>query len=315
VRVVVVGAGAIGTLLAGSLLEAGHSVTVVTRPAYLARLRTEGLRVESASGVRTYRVPIEDRPPADGTDLAVLAVKTFDVAGAASALGRAPPVPTLLPQNGLGIERIVAGALRDSGWADPTRYLVRAVNSVPSTALGPGVVRWGGQGEILLPDAGEAGDAAPYVAAFRDLLAGAGLRVRTVPGFARELWRKAVLNAAINPVTAVRGIPNGELRNEPYRSEAITLLHEAAQAAARAGVFFADAEIEEDWERVVRSTATNRSSMLQDLDRGRPTEIDAISGELLRTAAAHGLELPATRAIIDRVMERVGRTAGRAQPS
>ncbi len=314
-RVVVVGAGAIGTVLAGSLAVAGHSVTVVVRPAYLERVRADGLRIEDESGTTRVRVTVEDRPPLDGEDLTILAVKTFDLADAARSLRAVLPLPVLLPQNGLGVERTADAALRTAGWSDPGRYLVRAVNSVPATALGPGAARWGGHGEILLPAPEEAGKAAPHVAEFQHLLASAGFGVRLASGFGRELWRKALVNAAINPVTALRGVPNGELLGEPYRSESLELLHEGARAAARAGFVFADAEIDADWERVVRFTAANRSSMLQDLDRGRPTEIDAISGEILRTAAAHGLDLPRTRAIVELVTARVAASSPRAQPS
>ena len=136
-RVVVVGAGAIGTVLAGSLAVAGHSVTLVVRPAYTERIRSDGLRIEDGSGTTTVRVHVEERPPPEGEDLAILAVKTFDLADAARSLRSVRPLPVLLPQNGLGIERTADAALRDAGWPEPRRYLVRAVNSVPATALAP----------------------------------------------------------------------------------------------------------------------------------------------------------------------------------
>jgi 2-dehydropantoate 2-reductase len=99
-------------------------------------------------------------------------------------------------------------------------------------------------------------------------------------------------------------VPNGALLEGADHARALRLLHEAARGAAAAGFRFGDTEIEADFERVVRSTAANRSSMLQDLDHGRRTEIDAISGELLRAAASSGIDLPETKAILAELAAR-----------
>lgn len=306
-RVVVVGAGAVGCVLTALLTDAGHSVALVARGEAVGAIRDRGIRLEGPSGTRTVR-PASVGPLVPGdAELAVLAVKTYSLADAAALLAREPPRPVLLPQNGLGIEPIVGAALRHGGWSDPDAHLVRAVNSIPSTWEAPGVVRRGGRGELLLPDPREAGEAAGPVARFLELFERTDLAVRTVAGFAREVWRKAIVNAAINPITALRGVPNGALLEEPARADALRLLHEAGRAARAAGFDLADGELEADFDRVARATATNRSSMLQDLARGRPTEIDAISGAILRTAAAHGIELPATRAVIAAVEARTGR--------
>ncbi len=316
-KVVVVGAGAIGSILAAKFVEAGHSVTLVARPDHAAVIRANGLRVEG-NGEQTYRVDTVAMLPAPTTaDATILAVKTFDLAAAASGVGRVlrPPSPILLPQNGLGVERAAEEALTADGWTDSAAWLVRAVNGIPATWVAPGIVRLGGSGEILLPDPAEAGPARAHVERFEELLRSSGIPVRVVRRFARELWRKAIVNAAINPVTAVRGIPNGRLLEEPWRSESVRLLREAERAAATAGINISDAEADADFERVVRATALNRSSMLQDLDLGRPTEIDAISGEILRTAESYGLDLPATRAIVEEVKARAGRVARRPQSS
>lgn len=316
-KIVIVGSGAIGSLLGVALAQGGHSVTFVARPDHVAAIRAHGLRVEG-NGDGAYRVDAVSVLPSPTTaDAAILAVKTFDLGPAAVGLGRAlrPPAPILLPQNGLGVERTAENALRLAGWPAPADWIVRAVNTLPATWVAPGVVRTGGRGEILLPAVTGAGPAAGHVALFGELLRSGGISVRSVADLPRELWRKAIVNAAINPLTALRGIPNGRLLEEPWRSEAARLLREAQRAAGAAGFAFSDAESDADLERVVRATASNRSSMLQDLDRERPTEIDAISGEILRTGAVHGIDLPATRAIVAEVMDRVGRFPARPQPS
>jgi 2-dehydropantoate 2-reductase len=316
VRVVVFGAGAIGSLLGAYLDRAGHSVLLVGRPEHVAAVRANGLRI-TGQVEGTFRVDAAvDLRPGPAPDAVLVTVKTFDLEGALTAIGRVvrPGTPILLPQNGLGVEDVARRALAAAGWPEPEAALVRAVNSVPATWLGPGEVRAAGDGELVLPE--RRGPAAEAVGRFDQLLRGAGIRVRTTADITRETWRKAVLNAAVNPVTALHGIRNGALLESPYREEADRLLLEAATTARAAGIHLSDADARADLERVVRATAENRSSMLQDVERGGPTEIDAISGELLRVARSHGLDLPATADVVARLRARgATRPSGGGEPS
>jgi len=316
VKIVIVGAGAVGSLLGATLAQGGNTVLLVGRPEHVAAIRANGLKV---SGPTPRVVPVEaaDRiPPSTDVDVAILTAKTFDLASAATELAQAlTPRPTLLLQNGLGVVPMARRALGEGGWPDPTPYLVQGVNSIPATWVGPGEVRETGIGEILLPVPGEAGPAAGAARLFRMLLDGARVPVEAVPEFEREVWRKVLLNAAINPVTAARGVTNGELLKEPLRTQALRLLGEALAVARSEGFDFTSEEVTRDFERVARATAANRSSMLQDVDRGRPTEIDAISGAILRAAERHGLDLPDTRSIVAEVTARAAQAPPRPQPS
>ncbi len=315
-RVVVFGAGAIGSLFGASLAHGGHEVLLIGRPDHVAAVRAHGLRI-TGSLVDTVELPAATTVPADfAPDAVLLTSKTFDLAAAASLLAiEVPkPVPTLLPQNGLGVEDEVATALAAGGWTHTERWIVRAVNSVPATLLGPGEVRAAGTGELLLGR-----PASPNAVATRTLarlLRGREFKLRYVDDLPREIWRKAILNAAINPVTALHGVVNGRLREEPYHTESLALLQEAVTVARAEGVKFRDKEIRADLERVLTATAENRSSMLQDLDRGRRTEVQAISGEVLRRGLAHDLDLPATRRAVEAVRSFSGRpAASRGQSS
>ncbi len=315
-KILVVGAGAIGSLLGALLQEGGLSVHLTARPDHVAAIQARGLRVSGAHE-RVVRLDVSSEIPSGlAVDAVLVTTKTYGLASAATSLARAlPPRPVLFLQNGLGILPLAQEALRKGGWTDPAPYTVRGVNSIPATWVGPGEVRETGAGEVLIPVPGEAGPSAGAARLFRMLLEGAKLPVEAVPEFEREVWRKALVNAAVNPVTAVHGVPNGELLHEPYRLEALALLGEALAVARAAGFGFTSEEVTRDFERIVRATAANRSSMLQDLDRGRPTEIDAISGEILREAAGYGLDLPATRAIVARVTALSSRARAGPQPS
>ncbi len=303
-RVVVFAAGAIGSLLAASLAHAGHAVLLVGRPDHVEAIRAEGLRI-TGTLVETVELRAETSVPSDFVpEVVLLTAKTFDLSASASLLGiEVPlPVPTLLPQNGLGVEEPVRTALSAGGWAHPERWIVRAVNSIPATLLGPGSVRAAGRGEILLGR--PTGPATAATRTFARLFRSTEIRVRTVADLEREVWRKALINAAVNPVTALHGVPNGRLLEEPYRTESRSLLAEALATARAVGFEFREREVVSDLDKVLRATAENRSSMLQDIDRGRRTEIQAISGEILRQGTAKGLELPATRKAVDAIRAR-----------
>jgi 2-dehydropantoate 2-reductase len=313
VRLLVVGAGAIGSLLGARLLRSGQEVFLVARGAHAEAMRRDGLRIEGETQ-GLFRVNVLDSiSPGTSADAVLLTVKTFDLAAAGEMIGRSlrMPIPVLALQNGLGVEAVLIGALQAGGWEHPERWVVRAVNSVPSMRVAPGHLRHSGKGEILLPDPSTGGSAVHSVL-FQSLLEGAGIRVRVVPSIEREVWRKALVNAAINPVTAAHGLANGELLQEPWSGEARTLMREAQLASHLAGFDFTDAEADQDLRHVLKATAANHSSMVQDLELGRPTEIDAISGAIVRTALAYGTKLPATERMIDLIHRKAMDPTARA---
>ncbi|MGI0054704.1 MAG: ketopantoate reductase family protein [Thermoplasmata archaeon] len=303
-RVLIYGCGAVGGVFAAALAQAGHEVALVGRPAHVAAIRSSGLRLEGMTR-GTWRVPITERldRPLE-VDLLLLTVKSFDLRASTEAIGRVldRPTPILLPQNGLGIEEHVRAALASVTSIRPP--LVRAVTTIPAQLVRPGLVRHNGTGELRLAEPTRAPAIAPAIRAFHDLLVGAGLSVRYVEDLELALWSKAVLNGAINPVTAAFGVTNGALQDAPYRDPAEALLGEGLLAANASGHALSASELEAELWRTVRATAENRSSMLQDVERGRPTEIAAISGELLAAGRAHGIRMPRTEEFIDKVEAR-----------
>jgi 2-dehydropantoate 2-reductase len=302
VRVLVYGAGAVGQLLGAYLLRARNEVLLVAPEPDVIALRTEGLGVEGPIA-GSYPVAATDALVAGlETEAILLTVKAPALAGAGQDIARKldPLPPILALQNGLDIELDLIAALEEGGAEVLPGTVTRGVSSIPALRLGPGRVRQTGSGEILL-DVPDLPRAKASVELFRGLLAGAGLAVRTVPEIRREIWRKVILNAAINPVTADHGVPNGQLARDPWRGQAEALLAEAREVARAEGYEFSEEEIEADLWRVVHATAANRSSMLQDLDRGRPTEIEAIVGRLRLLGRRHGLATPS----LDRAYARI----------
>ena len=188
----------------------------------------------------------------------------------------------------------------------PNRGSVRGINYMPATFVAPGVIRRSGDGELLLADLGSGRHAGPIAEAF----SAAGVSARVTQDREREVWRKVLVNAAIGPVTADHGVPNGRLLLDPYRGQALRLLDEAISVAQTEGVRFTDTDAQRELWHVVRATAENRSSMLQDMDRGRRTEIDSISGAILAIGQHRGLSLPATELIVQRIRAKEPRRTG-----
>ncbi|MCI4347256.1 MAG: 2-dehydropantoate 2-reductase, partial [Thermoplasmata archaeon] len=258
-----------------------------------------GLKLEGRT-VGTFPVHATAELPSGFTaDLCLLTVKTYDLDPAATVFGRtvSKPLPIAALENGLGVESTVERSLETAGWRNAAQWIVRGINSVPATFVRPGVVRHSGEGELILADyrSGRLADA--VAEAFRST----GVQVRVVPDRETEVWRKVLVNAAINPVTADHGIPNGRLLLDPYRGQTLQLLHEALTVARAEGMTFTATDAEGELWRVVRATSDNRSSMLQDLEQGRRTEIEAISGAVLARGQVHGLSLPATARIVQRI--------------
>jgi 2-dehydropantoate 2-reductase len=303
VRIVVFGAGAVGSRFASALARSGSEVTVVARAAHVAAILSDGLRIEGDSRPPARIRAVERLPNPTSTDVVVLTVKSYDVEAAGRAIADVldRPTPILVLSNGLGVEEALTAGLSSGGWTAPEHWVLRGVHTVPARLVRPGVVAETGQGELLL---GGNAALAEMAERLRVTFETAGIPARAVDDIRRETWKKAIINAAINPVTADHGIPNGQLVEEPWRGQAIALLREAVLAARAAGLSFDLDESERTVFGVARATAQNRSSMLEDLDHHRRTEIDAISGVLLATGRAHGVAMPATVRAIERIHTR-----------
>ncbi len=138
----------------------------------------------------------------------------------------------------------------------------------------------------------------PQLTPLEELLPAAGFKVQWVEDARALAWGKLVINAAINPLTALLGVPNGQLLERPAaRTVMASLAREAAKVANSQGVRLPFKDPVGAAEDVVRKTAANQSSMLQDVKRGAPTEIDSICGAVVREGQQHGVPTPLNWAV------------------
>ena len=263
----VVGAGSLGTLLGGLLAE-HHDVTLVGRDPHMRGVREEGLRISGAVERTVY--PSARTAIPEGGDLALVTVKSFDTAQAATALASAEFDAVLSLQNGMGNEAVLASHCHG---------VLAGTCTYGARLREPGHVECTGIGEIVCGEldggysdrGGRVGDALS-----------AGLSVTVSEEMPRRLWEKLAVNAGINAVTALARLPNGALVSGPATAVAREAAAETARVASAAGIDIQNAP--EQTLAVAETTATNISSMHQDILAGRRTEIDAINGYVVQQA-------------------------------
>lgn len=263
--VVVFGAGSLGSLL-GGLLARAHDVTLVGRHQHVTRIRERGLRITGAVDTTVFPDASTETPPS--ADLALVTVKAYDTTEAADALAATDLDCALSLQNGLGNERTLAEAIDAPVLAGTCTYGARLT--------GPGDVACTGVGEVVIgARAGGHSAAADRVGrAFDD----ADIVATVAEDMPRRLWEKLAVNAGINAPTALARIHNGALLDGDTETVMQTAAREVAAAARAAGVDLADEAAVHAVEEVARATADNRSSMLQDVEKVRRTEVDSING-------------------------------------
>ncbi|GAB4402499.1 MAG: 2-dehydropantoate 2-reductase [Anaerolineales bacterium] len=285
--ILLVGTGALSTLFAARLSEAGHRVSMLgTWKDGLYALNQNGARVTDANGrERAFQVHATDNP-GDLSNIkhAIVLVKSWQTKRVAEKLKGilAPDGIVLTLQNGLGNRETLA---QDLG----AGRVALGVTTTGATLLGPGLVKVGGEGIISLEQNQALG---PLEAALRS----SNFNLQIVQNAQSLVWGKLIINAAINPLTALLQVPNGELLNHPWAHKAMSALaREAAEVAQAEHVSLPFSNPIEAVEEVARKTAKNLSSMFQDVRRGAPTEIDAICGEVAQRGEAHGISTPYNR--------------------
>ena len=310
----VAGAGALGSVLGGLLAADGWPVTLLGRGAHLDAVARDGLHLDGLYGshhVRTLRA-VDDVALAGGPFATILlTVKAWDTDAMARAVAPhlAPDGVLVCMQNGLGNVERAAAVVGE-------RRVLGARVIFGSEVEAPGRVRVTVHAAPTLVGSPDPDDAVRQAAAERlaAALAVAGVPSQPTRALRAELWAKVLYNAALNPLGALLGVPYGWLADDPDTRAAMDAVLEEAFAVARAdGVAlpWPDAAAYRDlfYGRLVPSTAGHRSSMLQDLERGRPTEIDAINGFVVGRGAALAVPTPVNATLTRLIRARVRRAA------
>lgn len=294
--VAVIGCGAMGSLFGGYLADAGVPVTLIdTDQGHVDAMNEEGVVIETPDGGRRV-VPVDattDPTQVDPVDLIVVFTKSHDtpqaIADAAPLLDGAD---VLTLQNGLGNPETIAAVVDE-------HRIIAGVTAHGSTELGPGHVRHAGRGHTKLGRYYVSNDA--RVETVAELLSDAGIETEVTSAVSEAIWEKVLVNVGINAATALARVRNGRLvETDAGRRLVRSAVAEAAAVAEAEGVPVKGDAVEHTLE-VAQRTAENRSSMRQDLEAARRTEIEAMNAEIVRRGRHHDIEAPVNRTLTDLV--------------
>ena len=293
-KILVMGAGAVGGYFGAVFHKAGHEVTLVARGEHLEAIQQRGLRVESvAAGNFTAHPSAVGRP--DGSwkaDLALFCVKAYDNPGAITTMAPAigPGTSILTLQNGIGSGGELAAAFGGE-------KVLPGVTYIDAEKRGPGfIAELDGEADIIFGE--EDGSRSPRAIAVLDTLKVTGINADLSSDIQKAVWSKLVFVCALSGVTC---ITNGSLAEVVETPETLELMgrvmREAVAVANAKGV-----ELEEDLvERSVAEIQDNKdtlvSSMKADLDNGRPLEVRALNGAVAAMGKELGVETPVNELI------------------
>lgn len=293
-EIIVLGAGAIGSLY-GAKLAPANDVTLIGRAEHVAAINSHGLRIE---GLESQVVRVRAATALDHLGPEALIILTTKVPDSAAALGSITSLvrddtTILCLQNGIGSECIARAALGDRG------IVLRGITQYGAIYKAPGVIQFMARGYTLI----EQHERSAHLAG---VLTTAGLDGRVSPNIGADVWHKLVVNCVVNPITAILGCEVGGIANPQLDPFKRLVIDECIAVAAAEGISF-----HVDFARQIDDRfrpSHNIASMLQDLRRGRPTEIDYLNGAVVAIAASHSLACPVNAALtaIIKTMEASG---------
>ncbi len=294
-KIAVLGAGALGCSIGGTLAQAGHAVTLINRNrGHVDAINAQGLRMRTAQGEVTVRARAATTAQGLGPqDLVLVLVKSFHtreaMAGAMELVGPGTVVMSL--QNGLGHEDILAELVG-------RERLLAGKTYVGGVMLGPGHIIAGVPGKETL--IGELdGRLTPRALAIGEAFNAAGLATTVSDNILGVIWDKLLVNVATGAVAAITRLTYGPLYQLPeIEATAVAAVQEAMDVARAAGIPLTTTDARAPWTKASAGLPADfKTSMLQSLEKGSVTEIDFINGAVVRWGERHGVATPVNRTL------------------
>ncbi len=295
-KTVIMGSGAMGGLFGGLITLAGEEVWLVgNRRDQIDAIRSAGLILEEKGEPRVIRMnAVSDATSVGKADLVIFFVKTYDTETAVSdalALEKEETIFLTL-QNGLGNEEVICRKI-------DRKKVMLGVTGQGATLIGLGHVRHAGWGKTIIGELDH--HDTDRVVRISQMFCGAGIETEVSSNIHDQVWGKLLVNVGINALTALTGFKNGQLLDYPESVRLMEkLVAEASEVARRKGIHLESDPIEKV-RKTIEVTKENRSSMGQDFDHRRKTEIEAINGAVVREAYPLGIPVPFNQAVTDLV--------------
>jgi 2-dehydropantoate 2-reductase len=290
-RVTIFGAGALGSVI-GALMADSQPVTLICRQDHAREINAHGLRLDGLEERNTFPLALTGPEGLPVQDLVIVTVKAYDTRTALHSIAPmlGDDTSVLVIQNGLTV-------LRDVKELHPGALIGMA--SLGAQFMGPGHVRFTGLGELVMGNPDDAGDpGAIAMESFRTT----GIPCHRSGNMTKEVWKKAVISSCINPLTALTRKRNAIIVDDQGINDLADLcFKESFRVGLSTGHLSPEDMRFTDVEKVARATALNRSSMLQDVERLKRTEIKHINGEIVRTGVEVGLDVSLNRILVSLV--------------
>jgi 2-dehydropantoate 2-reductase len=306
-KIAVMGAGGIGGYVGGRLAQAGADVTLIARGAHLDALRRNGLVIETPAGtvhlpdVRAVGDPVE----VGELDLVLFTVKLADAEGAAASLAPmlGPKTRVLTLQNGIDSKAIIERHVGPGRVAEGIIYLAAYIRE-------PGVIWHPGGVHLARAEASPGDSMMAALFAMNDRLV--DLDILPDDNARQMVWGKFVNLAAFAGVTSIARSPIGRVYETPATLDFFRdLLAENLTIARAEGLSFQEDHVDATIELFRNQPYDQKSSMLVDLEAGKPIEMPWLSGRVSELAATHGIDAPANRAVVAALMPYVNGTPAR----
>ena len=314
-KVCIFGAGAVGGFLGERLAHSGCAVSAVARGATVAALRRHGFRVQGADALTSAPVTVAEEPADLGAqDLVIVAVKGPALAGVAARIAPLlrPDTMVLTAMNGVpwwffnGFGGKFSGTRLQSidpegaiAAAIPDRQVIGCVLHLSCSLPEPGLTRhlFGNQLIIGEPAGGGSGRATPRVEALANVLGRAGFAATVSASIQSDIWYKLWGNMTMNPVSALTGATSDRILDDPLVQRfCLAVMAEAATIGTAIGCPIAQSG--EDRIAVARKLGAFKTSMLQDVEAGKPVELDALVTVVREIGARAGIATPGIDALL-----------------
>lgn len=281
----IMGAGAVGCYYGAQLARAGHNVTLVGRQAFVDRVITHGLHLESADFDDVVPVTPSTNPSSlAGADVVLFSVKSGDTdeAGRSLAPHLKPDATVFTFQNGVDNAERLAAILG--------RPVIAAAVYVAAEIVAPGHVKHNGRGDIVI-------GISPRSNSIAETFRAAGIPVTVSDNVDAALWSKLILNCAYNALSAATQLPYGRMmETSGVREIMADVVHECIAVGRAMDVDIAEPDLEALF-GLARAMPNQYSSTAQDLAVGKPTEIDYLNGFIVRKGQELGIATPANRVL------------------
>jgi 2-dehydropantoate 2-reductase len=289
VNITIVGPGAIGALWAIKLLQAGHNVSLWSRSSE----PSVELSLDEQASISFSN---NDKDKLSESDLVLFTVKAWQVEDAITPLIQYIDSDAILMfmHNGMGAVDAIADQVN-------THPVILATATQAAFKPDRNHVIHTGAGQTQLGAFNRAGEKCTFLV---DVLNHALPNVSWNPAIKTALWTKLAINCAINPLTGLEQIKNGELSEPRFGNTLTAIIEELTQVMQAEGISCSFDELETNVNKVIQATAKNNSSMKQDMLYQRKTEIDFITGHLIKTANKHQIEVPVNQKLFDQVKEQ-----------